>query len=138
MRVCIDHADLVRRFEACDIDPAAFRHAEHIHVAFGLLKKYDFLEAATIYANGIRALAAKAGAPRKFNLTITCAFMSLIAERMAAKAYDDPEIFAGDNPDLMSKDALAGLYAPERLHSDIARQVFLMPTPHNGRAAQAV
>ena len=132
MSVCIDHADLVRRFEAGDIDPAAFRHAEHVHVAFGLLKKYDFLDATVIYAKGIRTLATKAGAPQKFNLTITCAFMSLIAERMAGNPCDDTETFARDNPDLMSKTALAPLYASDRLHSDIARRVFLMPMPQGG------
>ncbi|MEO3431648.1 hypothetical protein [Inquilinus sp. CAU 1745] len=121
------YSDLTRAFEAHEIDNAAFRHAEHVTVAFGLLKRYDFIDAAAIYARGIRTLASKAGAPGKFNLTITYAFMSLIAERMAGSACDDAERFIQDNPDLMSKDILAKWYAPDRLHSDIARSTFLMP-----------
>lgn len=133
----VGHSDLTRAFEADEIDNAAFRHAEHVTVAFGLLKRYDFIDAAAIYARGIRTLASKAGAPGKFNLTITYAFMSLIAERMATSVYGDAERFIQDNPDLMSKDILAKWYAPDRLHSDIARTTFLMPMASKDGLAEA-
>jgi hypothetical protein len=129
-------SDLLRAFEAHEIDNATFRHAEHVKVAFGLLKKYDFIDAAALYAKGIRQLASDAGAPHKFNLTITYAFMSLIAERMIGTACDDAERFIEDNPDLMRKDVLAKWYAPDRLHSDTARGTFLMPmAPEGGSPA---
>lgn len=96
-------------------------------MAFDLLGKFDFIEAAATYARGIRAIAAKAGSPEKFNLTITYAFMSLIAERMSADPQVSFEKFASDNADLMSKSVLAGWYSDDRLHCDTARKVFLLP-----------
>ena len=120
-------ADITRAFEAHAVDNSRFHHAEHVRVAFDLLRKLDFVEAAATYANGIRAIATKAGAPQKFNLTITYAFMSLIAERMAGNPQASFEQFASENSDLMSKGVLEGWYSEERLHSDIARRVFLLP-----------
>ncbi|MBO9451548.1 hypothetical protein J7426_14840 [Tropicibacter sp. R16_0] len=129
-------SDLTQAFEAHKIDNTQFRHAEHVQVAYELLQKYDFIDAAAIYAKGIRTLAAAAGAPQKFNLTITYAFMSLIAERQAQSHNGGFDGFVSANPDLMSKDVLAQWYGPERLTSDTARSVFLMPEPaFNMRAA---
>ncbi len=120
-------SDLTCAFEAQEIDVAVFHHAEHVRVAFDLLRKYEFIDAAATYAKGIRTLAENAGAADKFNLTITYAFMSLIAERMAtapACGFDD---FVTLNPDLMSKEILGQWYTADRLHSQTARSVFLLP-----------
>ncbi len=120
-------SEITQAFEAHAIDNTMFRHAEHVQVAYDLLGKYDFIDAAATYAKGIRALATKAGAPQKFNLTITYAFMSLIAERLATKPHGDFKEFVSENPDLMSKSVLARWYADDRLHSDNARSMFLLP-----------
>lgn len=127
MTAASDHVELTRQFEAGQTDAANFHHAQHVQVAFGLLQKYDFIDAASIYAKGIRALAQRLDRPGKFNLTITYAFIGLIAERMAQGEDRDPRDFASRNPDLMTKDALAGWYDEDRLHSDLARRIFLMP-----------
>ena len=118
---------ITRAFEDHAVDNTKFHHAEHVQVAYDLLGKYDFIDAAAIYAKGIRALAINAGAPRKFNLTITYAFISLIAERLATNSYRDFKEFVSRNPDLMSKTVLARWYAEDRLHSDHARSMFLLP-----------
>ncbi len=120
-------ADITRAFEAHSIDNSTFGHADHVRVAYDLLRKYDFIDAAATYAKGIRTLAAKAGAPMKFNLTITYAFMSLIAERMAGTQAAGFEDFVLANPDLMSKSVLKQWYSDDRLDSDLARGVFLLP-----------
>ncbi|MEP5632206.1 MAG: hypothetical protein ABJP79_10035 [Tateyamaria sp.] len=120
-------SEITRAFEAHAIDNTMFRHAEHVQVAYDLLGKYDFIDAAATYAKGIRALATKAGAPQKFNLTITYAFMSLIAEQLATKPHRGFKEFVSENPDLMSKSVLARWYTDDRLHSDNARSMFLLP-----------
>jgi hypothetical protein len=120
-------SELLLSFEARDLDPATFRHSEHLGVAYEMLRKYGFMEAATRYAENIHAIAVKAGAAGKFNATITFAFMSLIAERMALTEHSGCGDFIARNPDLMSKDLLKSWYSPERLQSDLARQIFLMP-----------
>ncbi|MGI9400604.1 MAG: hypothetical protein ACR2O0_05070 [Rhizobiaceae bacterium] len=127
MKEAVRQSDLTDAFEAHRIDNSTFRHKQHLQVAFELLGKYDFVEATSIYAQGIRTIATKAGAPQKFNTTVTFAFMSLIAERLKEFTGDDFEAFLEGNSDLMSKDILENWYAPEQLFSDTARDIFPMP-----------
>ena len=121
--------DLTRSFVAGDMNPSRFSHRDHLAVAYDMLSAYEFLEACSRYAASIRTLAGKAGAPMKFNATITVAFLSLIAERMAMEDYGSFEDFIADNADLESKQMLETWYSPERLHCDVAREVFLLPDP---------
>ena len=122
-----DTKALARAFEDRSLDPAAFRHRDHVAVACQLLRQHDFLEASARYGAHLQAIASKAGVPQKFNTTVTLAFLSLIAERMATCQHEDFDDFAARNPDLLSKDLLLSWYPPERLSSDLARKVFLMP-----------
>jgi len=59
--VSTDYEKLTRSFEAQKIDPAAFRHIDHIGVAYEMLQTYDFLRATTEYAQNIRTMATTAG-----------------------------------------------------------------------------
>ncbi|MEM1200370.1 MAG: hypothetical protein AAGI06_13780 [Pseudomonadota bacterium] len=122
-------SDLTRLFEAGDMNPSEFSHRDHVAVAYDMLSAYEFLDACGRYAATIRALAERAGAPMKFNTTITVAFLSLIAERMAMGDYVSFEDFIANNADLESKQMLDSWYSPERLHCDMAREVFLLPNP---------
>lgn len=128
-------SDLVRSFEAGQLDPSAFTHRDHVAVAYEMLSAYDFLEACHKYAATIRNLAEKAGAPMKFNATITVAFLSLIAERMATGQYSTYEAFIADNADLNSMRVLEAWYSPQRLHCDTARHVFLLPDAYEHSAS---
>lgn len=120
-------ATITRAFEAHDVDTTSFRHTEHVRVAFDLLQKYDFIDATAIYAKGVRTIATNAGSAEKFNVTITYAFMSLIAERLAHSPDLDFDGFVANNTDLMTKSALNKWYDQDRLYSPVARAVFLLP-----------
>lgn len=122
-----DNAALVDAFVARRLDNRAFHHRDHVVVAYELLRRSDFVTATARYADTIRELAKAAGAPEKYNATITFAFMSLIAERMATTEHADADDFIAGNPDLLSGQPLNRWYAPERLRSDLARRVFLLP-----------
>ena len=74
--------DELEKFLHGALDPAQFRHADHIRVAFEMLRRHDFLDTARAYSNGLKALASKAGRPTADHETITLAFLSLIAERL--------------------------------------------------------
>lgn len=124
---CTVTDERMRAFNAGDIDPARFGHLDHVRVAYELLNRRDFFDAASDYAAGIRRIADKAGVPEKFNTTITLAYLSLIAERMASFAHADCDEFVARNPDLLTMEALARLYSPDRLRSDLARTCFLLP-----------
>lgn len=114
-------------FLASTLNPENFNHHAHVAVAFTLLRRLSFLEAATQYCTGIRALAASAGVPQKFNLTVTLAFLSLIAERMKDRDYADFAAFSDAEPEVFDPAVLLGHYTPERLGCDAARETFLLP-----------
>lgn len=120
---------LVERFEHLQIAPGAFRHRDHVEAAYAMLRKYPFLEATARYARIIRTMAANAGASDKFHVTITVAFMSVIAERMESTEHRDFETFSRANPELFSRDLLSRFYPRSRLESDVARKIFVLPDP---------
>ena len=114
-------------FLARKMDGVAFGHRDHLRVAFDLLRRHDFIDATTLYAKGIRSIAASAGVPEKFNTTMTYAFMSLIAERLLDAPTDSFDAFLARNPDLMESDLLYQWYYQYLLRSDKARRIFLLP-----------
>jgi hypothetical protein len=118
---------LVDRFLRAEIDSATFRHVDHLRVGFELLQVHDFSTAAHEFSTTLKKMAARAGNPGAYHETITLAFLALIAERGAARAFDHFEDFARANPDLMDKAVLERWYEPERLRLDIARRIFLLP-----------
>ncbi|MEM6638979.1 MAG: hypothetical protein AAF610_03670 [Pseudomonadota bacterium] len=118
---------LLQRFEALEIAPQDFHHEEHVRVAFAMLRQHDFVDACARYARTIRAMAAGAGAPEKFNTTITFAFMSLVAERAAKTPSQDIEEFLAANPDLLDKHLLRRWYSDKELSSADARARFILP-----------
>ena len=123
----VNYEELAQSFEACNIDANDFSHADHIGVAYEMLRRYDFLDASVRYSNSIKIIATNAGAAKKFNTTITLAFLSLIAERIQTTAHDSYEEFLEKNPDLFEGNVLTKWYSADRMQSDLAREVFLMP-----------
>jgi hypothetical protein len=119
----------LERFLAGDIRPQDFRHADHVRAGYELLAQSDFLDAAAIYCRVLKQMTEQAGKPEAFHLTVTLAFLSLIAERADFGARISFEEFARTNPDLMDKSALARWYKPERLNNAAARRGFLLPDP---------
>lgn len=117
------------RFMRGETDPRAFSHREHVRMAFEMLLRHDFVETALHYSRALRALTLRAGHPEKFHLTITVAFLSLVAERMQGRGIPDFDAFAEANPDLLDNLVLGRLYSAERLLSEAARTTFLLPEP---------
>ncbi len=117
---------LFERLEARSIEPADFGHREHLQAAYELLEREPFLDAAVRYTRAIDGFARSAGAADKFNLTMTIAFLSVIAERMAARPYPSFAAFLAANPGLAANE-LARYYSGARLGSALARRTFLLP-----------
>ena len=115
------------QFEAKAIDPRDFKHIDHVGVAWVMLQKYDFLTACDVYSRTIHALASSVGAETKFNVTITFAFLSIMAERLAENVGKDFEEFLTQNRDLLDRSLLEKWYSKEDLMSERARKRFLMP-----------
>ena len=119
-------AILIERLEAGRVEPGTFGHREHLQAAYELLQREPFLDAAARYARAIDAFARSVGATDKFNLTVTLAFLSLVAERMSAERHASFAEFLAANPALAGN-ALEKYYTPLRLANPLSRRVFLMP-----------
>lgn len=125
---CISAA--LRTFLHGETDPKTFRHRDHVEMAFEILSRHpNFVTAAGAYASSLRQIAARAGNADAYHETITLAFLSLIAERLANATFDGFADFAARNSDLLDKGALARWYSTERLGSSVARATFVLPTP---------
>lgn len=77
--------ELVAAFEGGWLEPAAFRHREHVRVAWVLLQRYGRDGAEERLAGGIRALAARAGRPEKYDGALTRAWVERIDQVRAAR-----------------------------------------------------
>jgi hypothetical protein len=125
-----DSIQLVRDLEACEIPAGAFHHEQHLRVAWTLLEEDGLLVALGRFPRVLRRFAEYHGAFTLYHETITWAFLFLIQERRHQLPADHGwEDFARANPELLQdhKGTLARYYSKERLGSDLARSVFLMP-----------
>lgn len=122
-------ADEIRLFESDAVSPGAFRHADHVRMAWNYLREMPLDQALPRYARGLLRLATRASRPDRYHETITWAFMFVIQERMMDAAGEDFEGFRAANPDLFEWPGgpLGDYYSPERLKRDEARKTFLMP-----------
>jgi hypothetical protein len=119
----------LERFVRGELDPGGFSHREHLRMAFELLRRRGFLEAALEYSQALRAMTMRACKPELFNQTMTIAFLALLAERMGEREYRDFAQFVSLNSDLLDKSLLRRWYSPQRLASHIARNSFVLPEP---------
>ena len=114
-------------FVAGETDLATFTHTEHVRLAFEMLQREDFETALGKFALGLRRLAKRAGAPKKYHTTVTVAFLALVGERRMRGGARDWTSFAAANPDLLDKLVLEQWYPAERLRDDVARRTFVLP-----------
>ena len=121
-------ADL-ERFMRGEADAANFPHREHVRMAFEMLRRHDFAEAAWLYSRALRLMTARVGKPEAFNQTTTIAFLSLIAERMERGGTPDFAAFVRAHPEMLDKRALSRWYRPDQLATEIARRTFVLPEP---------
>lgn len=125
----MDDEQVVRAFEAGTLPPDRFTHAEHVRVAWWYLRDRPFPAALEAFCTALRAFATRHGAGGKYHETMTVAYMLLIAERLD-DARDLPwTAFAARYPELLERTppVLARYYSDDRLLSDRARRVFVMP-----------
>jgi hypothetical protein len=122
--------EFVGAFEALTLPPSAFRHADHVRLAWIYLQRMPLPAALERYAARLKAFAAHAGKPGLYHETITYAFLMLINERVADGPTGEtwPE-FQARNPDLLKgvRPALGRFYTDERLASERSRAGFVMP-----------
>jgi hypothetical protein len=106
----------------------AFRHREHIHLAYLAVRQHGPAAAAGKVAGWIRHLAAYQRAPQKFHATVTRAWVEIVAHHMAAgPPAPDFAAFADRFPWLLDKRLLTRHYSSRALASPAARAGWLDP-----------
>ena len=113
----------------CDgsLEPAEFRHRDHVAAAMAALEAEDFFHALARFADGLQRLTQKAKVPEKYNATLTMGFMSLIAEAMAAHPSLTADELIKMRPEIASLSALVERYSSKRLQGSLPRTVGLLP-----------
>jgi hypothetical protein len=110
--------------------PGAFRHADHVRVAFAYVSELPLLEAIAKFSEALKRFAAAKNKPNLYHQTITWAYLLLINERIIrGGGHQTWEQFSESNQDLLVwKDGvLATRYKNGTLDSDLARQTFVLP-----------
>ena len=120
--------DEISRFVKGVIDPTTFDHEAHVRMAYAMSRHHSFDVALLRFARALRSLARRAGKRDKFNMTITVAFLSLVAERCAREPQIRWPEFVERNRDLLQPDRLRAWYAPADLMSAVSRKTFVLPT----------
>lgn len=120
--------EFVAEFESCQLPAAQFHHADHIRLAWIYLREMAELEAAERMAEGIQRFAAHIGKTEKFHVTMTRAWIRLVAAaRENTPAVGSFIDFAAAHPHLLDKESLLKHYSKERLESAGARAGWLEP-----------
>jgi hypothetical protein len=124
----------------------AFRHRQHIHLAFLAVQRHGAARAAGIVARWIQQIAAYQRAPQKYHATVTRAWTEIVAHHVAAGQPDPPgplgppgapgplgppgtdfASFALRNPALLDKRLLTRHYSARLLASPAARTGWVEP-----------
>jgi len=118
--------EFVRRFEAGTLDE--FPHADHVRLTVIYLARHGRDNALERVAAGIRKFAAIKGAPGKFHVTITRAWVDLIeSARIAHPGARDAAALTAACPLLLDSGALLRFYSRERLESAEAKGTWVAP-----------
>jgi hypothetical protein len=120
---------LVRAFEDGTIDPATFRHREHLYVAWWYLRSFTLEEALARYVGHLRRLTIVLGVPEKFHATMTWAYVVLIADAMDRAPGATFDALLAENSELLDHraGALYAYYDREELDAADARRRFVLP-----------
>jgi hypothetical protein len=121
--------DFLAALEDGSLSPAEFSHRSHLRAGWLYLERHPLPEAASLCALAIQKYATLQGAAEKFHLTLTLAFMHVIAGLRAEHPATNWEEFLAACPDLQ-RDAqriIARHYSAPVLESERARKTFVPP-----------
>jgi hypothetical protein len=128
----LDDESFLAALEATTLPPAQFDHRGHLRAAFLYLRRHDFPGACVAMKASIRAYARALGAHGLYHETMTVAYLSLVAERLAGEG---PEIgferFLARYPELASRAYFERYYPRGTLDTDEARTTFVLPRPRD-------
>ena len=104
-----------------------FGHREHIHLTWLAVRRHGVGDAIRLVSNGIQQTARYAGAPQKYNETVSRAWVELVAHHTEHDPAPDFDAFAAGNPALLDKRLLTRFYRSSTLASAAARTGWVAP-----------
>lgn len=104
-----------------------FGHREHVHLTWLAVHRHGAGAAVELIGDGIRRTARYAGAPRKYNATISRAWVELVAHHVAEEPDASFEELLAHNPALLDKRLLTRFYEPATLATPDARTGWVEP-----------
>jgi hypothetical protein len=124
MKEGVQFSDLMDRVMAT---ADRFGHRQHVHLTWLAVRHYGTAAATEVVSDGIQRTARYAGAPQKYNATISRAWVELVghhADHSATTEFDD---FVQENSALLNKGLLTRFYEPATLASIPARTGWIEP-----------
>lgn len=114
-------------FEQVTADGQRFGHRQHVQLTWLAVRRYGVEEAIAVVSDGIRETARYAGAPQKYNATVSRAWVLAVGYHAAEHPVDDFGTFAQANSALLDKRLLTRFYSPAVLASSAARAGWVEP-----------
>jgi hypothetical protein len=108
-----------------------FGHRQHVQLTWLAVCRYGTPAAITLVSEGIQRTARYAGAPQKYNATVSRAWVELVGHHATVPGPGpggaDFDRFIGQNPALLDKRLLTRFYRPSTLASEQARTTWTEP-----------
>ncbi|MFI6920801.1 hypothetical protein ACIBIZ_12685 [Nonomuraea spiralis] len=104
-----------------------FGHRQHVQLTWLAVRGYGTSAAVDLVSDGIQRTARYAGAPQKYNATVSRAWVELVGHHAGESDTPDFDAFADRNPALLDKKLLARFYRSSTLASDPARTGWVEP-----------
>jgi hypothetical protein len=104
-----------------------FGHREHVHLTWLAVRRFGTAATIRLISDGIQRTARYAGAPQKYHVTMSRAWVELVGHHVAESREDSFAAFAERYPPLLSKRLLARHYRSATLASQRAKVGWVEP-----------
>ena len=104
-----------------------FGHRQHVHLTWLAVRRCGTAGAIRLVSDGIQGIARYAGAPQKYNATVSRAWVELVGHHAGQSNTADFGTFTDQYPALLNKKLLSHFYSSLALASGAARTSWLEP-----------
>jgi len=104
-----------------------FGHRQHVQLTWLAVRHCGMPDAIEMVCQGIRRTTRYAGAPQKYHVTVSRAWVELVAHHVAHDSTDDFETFARRNAPLLDKRLLTRFYRSTTLAGSHSRTGWVEP-----------
>ena len=104
-----------------------FGHRQHVHLTWLAVRRCGTAAAIGLVSDGIQGLARYAGAPQKYNATVSRAWVELVGHHAGQSDAADFGAFTDQHPALLNKRLLSHFYSSATLASAAARTSWVEP-----------